>query len=107
MLKAYQSQILGTIDQLSCHLERYAIQNSFDPSEGYKNFLFFENALKILPHQLITEDEIIRAYCKYVVEVSQEDEKYSLVKQASFVVIGISESLQNWINYNWGQQKRK
>jgi hypothetical protein len=88
-------------------LERYATSKSFDATDGYKSYQNFENALKILPHHLLTEDEIMRAYCEYVVGVSREGDTDSQVKQASLAVINVTENLTGWITYNWGQQRKK
>jgi hypothetical protein len=63
--------------------------------------------LKTLPHQLLTEDEIIRAYCEYVVGGTREGESDTQVKQAALAVINVTDNLPAWISYTWGQQKKK
>ena len=103
MIRAYQKHVNSVVDSLSSHLDKYAAQNSFDSKQGYKSFKFFESALKNLPHHLLTEDEIIRAYCEYVVGGAREGESDAQVRQAALAVINVTDNLPAWISYTWGQ----
>ena len=63
--------------------------------------------MKNLPNHLMTEDEIMKAYCEYVVGGGLNNITGSQVREAASAVLGVAENLSGMIAYNWAQQKKK
>lgn len=82
------------------HLEMFATSSRLNPSDCYKSYQCFEDALKNpnlgLP---VTEDEMIRAYCGYVVNSGMESgAAITETQTAAKAIVQVIENGNNLVN---------